>query len=577
MLEYFKNKIYFHETLKNKYKSIIELFVLYYGEEFRELITKKINNTTMVCYYPNDGLLSDLDTINSNKAKELSLNLFNFIDKLGYEIDKKTKDIFAWYYFSRYIRGDAPLNYIENYLYSKTYDDNKKTKAFMYLKNFDNSINLSNIDEKKINGEFDYLKNIIIPKYKEIIQEWLNYQQQYSWVINMAKSENKLKDEIFFKNWKAFVLEKCSNFLPKDEVKIIKENEIIDKNQIPTTCFYVGYLFDNYDLDFKTEILTKDFMAFSYMQEEVINVLNNLGFELGDDINTYLQNEEVNKTINIIRQLLAIKEDYERTAEYEFAENSIMASKIINQIKEKNILYTDPIDEAIYLLIRKGVTGSLLFDVSKDSLEINPILSIDLSDKANMIDKTLMHELNHRLEMGIIEKNDETYDYICGWQKGKKSSKESSLDSKYMWINEVINEMISIDIYNLMEKNNVSIFGKRNVDKQFDRGIQVSSYDKGKVLLKEFFDDNLKSIISSRLNGDINILYEEIGKENFEELNALVNYFFEEFEGINYTILSEDLNLNKETNLTLKYRKMLEKKDIILDNIKNYKNKKATR
>lgn len=577
MLEYFKNKIYFHETLKNKYKSIIELFVLYYGEEFRELITKKINNTTMVCYYPNDGLLSDLDTINSNKVKELSLNLFNFIDKLGYEIDKKTKDIFAWYHFSRYIRGDAPLNYIENYLYSKTYDDNKKTKAFMYLKSFDNSINLSNIDEKKINGEFDYLKNIIIPKYKEIIQEWLNYQQQYFWVINMAKSENKLKDEIFFKNWKAFVLEKCSNFLPEDEVKIIKENEIIDKNQIPTTCFYVGYLFDNYDLDFKTEILTKDFMAFSYMQKEVINVLNNLGFELGDDINTYLQNEEVNKTINIIRQLLSIKEDYERTAEYEFAENSIMASKIINQIKEKNILYTDPIDEAIYLLIRKGVTGSLLFDVSKDSLDINPILSIDLSDKANMIDKTLMHELNHRLEMGIIEKNDETYDYICGWQKGKKSSKESSLDSKYMWINEVINEMISIDIYNLMEKNNVSIFGKRNVDKQFDRGIQVSSYDKGKVLLKEFFDDNLKSIISSRLNGDINILYEEIGKENFEELNALVNYFFEEFEGINYTILSEDLNLNKETNLTLKYRKMLEKKDIILDNIKNYKNKKATR
>lgn len=573
MLEYFKNKIYFNETLKNKYKTIIELFVIYYGENFRDLITKKIDNTTIVCYYPNASILEDLSILRSQKGKDLASNFLDFIDNSGYNFDKQAKDIFDWFYFPGYLRGNSPLRYIENYLISKNCSYEIKYKAFLYLKKFDNSLTIDNIDQKKQNGEFDFLKTELIPKYKELIQDWVDYQKQFSWVTDMAKDEEKFNNEILMKNWKKFINEICSKFIPEDEIKIINETDAIDEKEIPTTCFFVGYLFDDISFNLNAKILTMDFLSSPELEKDAISVFKMLGFDYGDDISIYLQNPEVNKTIDLIKDIYILKEDYKKNADYEFIENSVEANVIINQIKAKNPLYTDPIDEAIYLLIQKGAAGSLMFDISKDTMDINPILTIDLSDKLG-IDKTLIHELNHRLEMEIIEKSNEVYEYACGWQKGKKSDNESSLDSKYKWINEVTNEMISIEIMDLMEKNNISIFGKRNVDKQFDHYNKESSYDKGIILLKEFFVDNFESIISSRLKGDINIIYEEVGRENFENFNDLINYFFKEYEGINYINLSEDLKLGKETDLTRKYQEILNKKNVILQNIKNYKKQK---
>jgi hypothetical protein len=53
-------------------------------------------------------------------------------------------------------------------------------------------------------------------------------------------------------------------------------------------------------------------------------------------------------------------------------------------------------------------------------------------------------------------------------------------------------------------------------------------------------------IIESRLNGDINILFDKIGEENFNALNNLINKYFDEFEGISSIKIMENDDMRKK-------------------------------
>ena len=568
MLQYFKNKIYFSETLKNKYSTIIELFVLYYGEEYRRLIEEQISNTTIVCYYPNELLWNDLQRLKVNKAKELSLKFFEEIEEIGLSLGNKTKQEFEWYYLAG--APNTVLALCQRYLSLEKPNKELKNKVWWCFKKFDNSVTINNLDQKISNGEFDFL-NVLIQKHNKARQELNDYESQYAWVIDFSKEETKLQEECFFKIWKEFVIEHCSKIIPEDELKIIQQSEKVDKKDIPTTCFYVGYLFDSFDLN--AEVLTKNLLLFPKITKDVITVLNKMGFNYGDDINSYLNKKEIQKLISSFKLIYELKDEYRKLAEKEFVINSTMANMIMDQMDEKTTIFTKPMDEAIYLLIRKGMLGSLSFDVSSDTYEINPILTLDLGDITNSIDKKLIHELNHRLEMQLLKKEGDSYEYKCGWQKGHKSPNEDKIDPEYRWFNEVINDIISSDINKLMIDNNISVFGRREGTEKFSE----SSYKKGIELLMEFFKDNWNAVISSRLTGNMNYLYDEIGKENFEALNNLINTFFHEFEGINYINLIADLETKKESNLTRKYNEILMQKNIIMQNIENYKIIKTTK
>ena len=80
-----------------------------------------------------------------------------------------------------------------------------------------------------------------------------------------------------------------------------------------------------------------------------------------------------------------------------------------------------------------------------------------------------------------------------------------------------------------------------------------------------------KEIIASRRNGNISIIFDKIGKENFESLNQLFHIFNANFgNALDYYRLLSSLKESKETAQTKLYHELNRKKDEILNSMREY-------
>ena len=65
-----------------------------------------------------------------------------------------------------------------------------------------------------------------------------------------------------------------------------------------------------------------------------------------------------------------------------------------------------------------------------------------------------------------------------------------------------------------------------------------------------------------------------MGKENFEELNNLFQIFYKHFAGAKLYGLLDDLKNNQQTKEVEIYTDLINKRDIILKKMREYKNHK---
>ena len=85
-----------------------------------------------------------------------------------------------------------------------------------------------------------------------------------------------------------------------------------------------------------------------------------------------------------------------------------------------------------------------------------------------------------------------------------------------------------------------------------------TTYELMKFLVIDFYDEYKKWIIASRKDGNMDILFEQVGKENFDKLNQLIN------ENFNYIIFGDAMKLNQ----------IIKTRDEILKNMANYRTNK---
>lgn len=131
--------------------------------------------------------------------------------------------------------------------------------------------------------------------------------------------------------------------------------------------------------------------------------------------------------------------------------------------------------------------------------------------------------------------------------------------------NEIINELLAQEISKILSENGLYIFNTKD-DKKIKGG---SSYERTKVLISVFYDRYKKEIIESR-KGNIQVLFDAVGKENFESLNHLFYEFNESFPEFTYYQLYRDLNAGKETELTNKLKEIIAKRDAILQKMEEH-------
>ena len=122
-----------------------------------------------------------------------------------------------------------------------------------------------------------------------------------------------------------------------------------------------------------------------------------------------------------------------------------------------------------------------------------------------------------------------------------------------------------------MRKNNISILDKKNTSKIKN----LTSYEDYLFLVKEFYNEFKEDIIKSRNNGNINEIFNAVGKENFDELNSLIEIYYENFGGLKLLSLINSLKNKEDNQMTQIYYDLLNRKEHILEKMRTVKENKT--
>ena len=465
----------FKKTIKNNTSIIIDAFCDFYGVEYKNLIKEKIGNIPVSIKFSEENFKKIILEL---KINELSYYV-NKIDneeirkKINKTVIKKAFEI-----------GRFKIIEFENLKYSK--DEDNKLLSMYY---------------EKIKKEFNSIKS----DYKEIneILKIYNYTNEQLTLKYRTEYQNKVKD-LLLNHTKISVNSIINNldlFVEKDF------------NDVPLV--HLVHEKDNKKI---LNIFENDML---FPQKMVIQGINDLKKEYFDKLS--------GKNLSL--------EEYYNNPEYK---NYILDDKILRNlelIRKKIIIkYNKSLIEIFdFLTSKNGITEEFyqLYNYSKSSqtnwrpykkdnsnlLELFTIIYFDDLKSLNNIDATIIHELNHVFELKQLSDDE----FVIGWDLFKYDYEKNEMidlnKGKYTYINEGINELISLDIVEKMHETNYLFTDKENnLDKN-------SMYNKYEFLLKEFYEEYKDVIIESRLAGDINIIIDKVGRNNFNDLNNLVNDF----------------------------------------------------
>ena len=209
--------------------------------------------------------------------------------------------------------------------------------------------------------------------------------------------------------------------------------------------------------------------------------------------------------------------------------------------------------------------------IKNDNLiELYPELIVYVGENNPKRDLVIIHELNHILEMQLINIFGNKAEIKTGWDytdltigERKTSINSNRITRKYERFSEVINELLAMDIYKIFQKNNV--FSNQNQKEN-----TKCEYLDQEYIVKDFFEKYKKEIIESRITGNIEIIINAVGKESFEELNNLINEDYSEFSWITREQLQEDLKRKEDTYLTRKYYSIVNRKEMIIQRMNEH-------
>ena len=480
MIETLEKIFEFNKTIENKTSIIIDAFSAFYGNENRNLIEAKFRNVPISIKFEEDVIKKIILEL---KSEELCNYIENNIES------KELKNKFT------------------KYLISKSFEDNR-----LSIIEFENLKYSADIDNEKISNEYQKIKrefNTIKGKYKEIneliriyncTREELNlkYRTEYqNKVRDLLLNHTKLPVNTIINNLDLFA-EKDFNDIPL--VHLVHEK---DNNKI------IG-IFEN-DALFPTEMVIQ---GINNLKKEYFDKLSGKDLELeayytNPEYKQYILEDKILKNLELIRNKMIVKYNKAFIDVFSFLTNK-------NEVTED--FYKE------YNYSRTSQTNWKPYKKNKETLlELFTIIYFNDLKSLKNLDATIIHELNHILELKINKQEEDYVEFSVGWDTFKYIFDTKEMidlnKEKYRYINEGINEIISLDILSKL-RNKDYIFN--DMENCLERN---SMYNRYEFLLRDFYEEYKDTIIQSRLSGDISIIMDKVGKDNFNDLNNLVNDF----------------------------------------------------
>lgn len=491
------------------------------------------------------------------------------------QILEKYKDVKPWIYNN--IAYFIDLDNCERQ-YKRAFN-----KAKELLHKIDKDITLDNFQESLESSEIQAL-NVIATAYPKMLEEYNASLGPGTQIYRELEEYEKFKAKVNEKNYKEYLLENL-DLIPQINREVVKNYILSGENNYQIDEYIRIFLPVSLDSEHPIEIFSKEQDEILKSSEESdwkkdrikkrrIKYFNTVGIKLGDDYASYEESD-------VVKRYTPSYEEVERSKQIQQAKQNKRNIELFEQdpkvkpIREKitSLELLDKEDSFNAKIYNDSYTGTFInpnVQRTKNGYRIYPLLVMRFS-KSDYLDHDLIHELNHIFELSLESADEEQYTTYCGWEKiseqlaGKEKKEIDTTDVSreirdYELLNEIINELIAQDIGNMMHQSGIYIFNSKEKASMKN----ATSYEHTFFLVKEFFETFKDKILESRRNGNIHIIWNAVGKENFDSLNSLFKVFQDNFSGFKIYNLLDDLREKRETERTKVYYEIIERRDEIL-------------
>lgn len=450
------------------------------------------------------------------------------------------------------------------------------------------------LDNFDINNEEIEKLDKVIEKYKETLKEYENFEKENIEYFNEMQVNKDLEISLREKYYKEFL---------KENIDLIKEDDrqgVIEYLNDSKKSYLMNYsvrrllgssiqsesILESFYEEQEDILNNEETSAFikNNIIENRIKYFNNIGINLGNNYNLYLENEDVKSnwpTKERLEKFRATKNKLINNFMKEYYLNTVSHKRLRQVVDSKNFLNKDDgLDQTMYnSSLGKTCVATNLKEID-GKLEAAPLVMISFGGFDGALDHDIIHELNHLYELSLESVINNKAVYLCGWDICEDDivgevndyidiTKEEPKRS-YELFNEIINEVIAQEIEEKMHEKGIHILDSSRNSKVKGN----TSYEASFFIIKDFYKEFRDEIIKSRCNGNIKEILDVVGEKNFNDLNDLFDIYFENLSGLKKMQLLDDIKNNRTTNLTIKYYEIVDKSKEIMERMREESKKK---
>lgn len=421
-------------------------------------------------------------------------------------------------------------------------------------------------------NEFDEDLNVLINGHLDIwnnlLKNYEDYERTLEPYVKRILEERKLKEEIYEEKSEDF-FKKAYNILP------LKIRILLDKNNLSIYEFFDSFniLEEKSNIEYFSEEDNIKLLDDNVSENEKENIKYNRQQYLSKLINDraveFLSYEDIIKKYNldgiipskeIVQQISQLKKLQIEEAEKDYYNTKYNLEQYPEHIKE--ILYSNIYNKIISITPISNYSGffSILF------------FTYNFNDYG-VLDFTILHEFLHQISL-MLKNN-----IFCSGFDMASAIPECCLDvnpyntdkRKYEILNENIFDILAISALDIIRNKGIYMLEEKNIVKNMNELEYSNTSSVTQDLLKPFVEKYIKQIARVIILGSTDKLFDEIGKENFEDLNDAINkldYIIDIKKIISIDSVKEEITDDVDIQ---EFNILLKKIEQIYDNMNNFK------
>ena len=528
----------------------IDAYCNVYGNEYRELISSKINKSIILQYIDVNGYDDYIEYVKRCKRRELSYEfliksrlIFEKYDNFSNKFNEDVRNILDCFIGNEHTVFDKKLSYYFAPIFSfdknNPIDSDKlmenKLKIINFIKNNDTPITKYNYDDFVKTIEFDkIIKKINIYKniYKNLLDKYNEFEKQLEPYKNFIKNEKDTFNEIMYGKRIEFfndifpLLNDEIIFLLKSKKITTQENIIVGNRDLSEKSPLEFFCEEDLNI-LKSNEFSMDEKYWIILFQS--NYLKSLGICVPNYLLNCMNNDEVNSYLNFLNS--------------ENIKKFIPSQELITKICHiRNVKYNESIAE--YYTQREDFMYNINYFIDNEynrKFLLNQILNNDIcvlscggsslnndfislmffTIKKNHAGKLLhcfLHELGHIINQSELGCGFESSNHL--YNHNERNKYDNSL-RKYERFNEILTDIFTMETTDFLYNKNMYLIENKSLLSDDVKNFNTSSYLK--TLLFPLVDKYREFVCKSMIYSDPNYLIEAIGLHNFESLIDSLN------------------------------------------------------